>query len=259
TGLACINDLETFLKSVLNENEHALSPIPFINSSHNTVAAQISRVLKNRSYNNTFCHRGIAFENALQDAMLMLRGGEASNVLLGGIDEISEHYRFLLSSVGLTPADGEGAIFFMLANQPDRNTYAKICALKTAVFSFPNPCQIEDFVNDFLDEAQISVNEIDTLLLGINGNEADDSIYFQVQKLFPPDIQFAKYKHLCGEYATGAAFALALSAQSIKNGRFPESCLLGKTGVRQAEKILIFNHYQRQNFSLMIVEKPCFS
>ena len=87
TGLACINDLEAFLLSILDEGEQGLSPIPFINSSHNTVAAQIARILQNHSYNNTYCHRGTAFESALLDALLLINGKEASSVLLGGIDE----------------------------------------------------------------------------------------------------------------------------------------------------------------------------
>jgi len=259
TGLACINDLETFLKSVLNENEHALSPIPFINSSHNTVAAQISRILKNRSYNNTFCHRGTAFESALQDAMMMIDSGEARNALLGGIDEYSENYRKLLQYISPNTLQmtnmGEGTAFFMLSNIPDERYYAKIRGVKTAYFPNIKYKEAEEFLRDFLNEIDVAVSNIDTVVLGRNGSD-DDEIYDYVQQtIFSEKVQFVKYKHLCGEFPTSGSFALALIAEAMKNGKFPESCLINPVKKQVPCKTLIFNYYLKQNFSLILLDR----
>ena len=73
TGLGCLDNLEKFLMEVIDNQEHITSVLPFINSTHNAVAAQISMLLKNQNYNVTYCHRGFSFESALLDAMMLIQ------------------------------------------------------------------------------------------------------------------------------------------------------------------------------------------
>ncbi|MDR3251775.1 MAG: beta-ketoacyl synthase chain length factor [Tannerella sp.] len=255
TGLACVIDLETFLVAVLEENGQRLSPIPFINSSHNTVASQIARILKNRSYNNTYCHRGSAFESALTDAV-MLAGEGRSNVLVGGVDEISRQYVSLLNSMNIPVATGEGAGFFLVGDSPSAGSYARIGGVRTAFFPAPDLRQTGGFILDFLADSGLSLADIDTVVLGKNGYRADDMIYdCLAEELFPADRQLISYKHLCGEYMTSTAFALALSAHALKFGAFPKSCYAAGTEARKPQRILVFNHYLQKNYSLMIVER----
>jgi 3-oxoacyl-[acyl-carrier-protein] synthase II len=61
TGLGCSEDLEKFLTSYIDSNELVLSPTPFIQSTHNMVAAQIAVMLKNHVSNLTYFHRGFSF------------------------------------------------------------------------------------------------------------------------------------------------------------------------------------------------------
>jgi len=100
TGLGCLENLEKFLYSVLNDNEHILSVLPFINSTHNAVAAQIAMLLKNNNYNVTYCHRGFSFESALSDALMLIRENEANHVLVGGIDECTKDFIHLHNYLG---------------------------------------------------------------------------------------------------------------------------------------------------------------
>ncbi|MDR1610351.1 MAG: beta-ketoacyl synthase chain length factor, partial [Candidatus Symbiothrix sp.] len=256
TGLACVNELEIFLQSVLDGNEQSLSPIPFINSSHNTVAAQISRMLKTQSYNNTYCHRGSSFESALIDAMMLINKQEATNALLGGIDEISGHYLSLLAGIGETTVAGEGAGFFVLSAKPDVNTYACIKAVKT--FYLPGAFfeNITGSITTFLSDNHLSPDSIDALVLGLNGNPEDDRIYhYLTENVFPSTSQLISYKHLCGEYMTAGSFALALAAHAIREGNFPGSCILNKEVSKKPERVLIFNHYRQQNYSLVLLGK----
>jgi 3-oxoacyl-(acyl-carrier-protein) synthase len=247
TGLACINELETFLLSMLDEGEQGLSPIPFINSSHNTIAAQISRSLHNHSYNNTYCHRGVSFESALTDALMLINGKEATQVLVGGIDEFSMHYHNLLAYAGETTTSGEGATFFLLSREPQTKTYARVIAVETGYRSD------ERFVGNFLNKYRLSATDISVVLCGTNGT-SDDEIYHAAADMFPRTVHFAAWKHLCGEYMTSSSFALALAAHALYTGTFPAACCAGEI-IRQPERILIFNHYRRQNYALILLER----
>ncbi|MDR2627600.1 MAG: beta-ketoacyl synthase chain length factor [Dysgonamonadaceae bacterium] len=248
TGLACINDLETFLRSMIDDREQGLSPTPFVNSSHNTVAAQIARLQHNHSYNNTYCHRGASFECALTDALMLIHEKEAAQVLVGGIDEFSVHYHRLLKNVNETVVAGEGAAFFLLGNDPKDTAYARITAVKT--WYRPHG----DIIPGFLAEHNLSSDDIDTVLLGINGNEEGDAIYYDSMQRFATGTRFISWKHLCGEYMTSGAFALSLSAEALRTGAFPASCVMTDGKPFPSERILIFNHYRQQNYSCILVE-----
>jgi 3-oxoacyl-[acyl-carrier-protein] synthase II len=84
TALGCMEDTVTFLTRIVELNEEMLPPTAFIQSTHNTVAAQIALMLKCHSYNQTFVHKGVSFENALFDAIMLLKEQDADNILVGG-------------------------------------------------------------------------------------------------------------------------------------------------------------------------------
>ncbi|MDR3351137.1 MAG: beta-ketoacyl synthase chain length factor [Prevotellaceae bacterium] len=247
TGLACVNDLEVFLKSVIETDEQGVSSIPFINSLHNTVAAQVARTLKIQSYNNTHCHRGASFENALLDALMLLHEKEHRQILVGGIDEFSRHYYNLLTT---KVTSGEGAGFFLLSDLPAGENSVKISAVRT--FYAPG----EDFIPRFLAEQHTPVHHLDAALLGMNGAPGDDALYRRlIDCLFPPGTPLITYKHLCGEYPTSSAFALALAARAIAAGAFPPPAILRPGKPATPHKVLIYNHYQNCNHTLILVEK----
>ena len=136
TGLGCIEDTEKFLSTVLRNNEEFLTPTPFIQSTHNTVSAQIALLLKCHHYNFTYVNRGISFESALLDGFVQIRSGEAKTVLLGGIDELTDRSFTIMNRMGhwkRKPVNnlrlyqdktrgsiaGEGAAFFFLSQRED--------------------------------------------------------------------------------------------------------------------------------------------
>src|SRR5688572_23405641 len=91
TAYGCLEDTGVFLSKMVEQQEELLAPTAFIQSTHNTVGAQIALMLNCTGYNNVFVHRGFSFENALLDAMMLLAEKEATNVLVGGIDEITNY------------------------------------------------------------------------------------------------------------------------------------------------------------------------
>jgi 3-oxoacyl-[acyl-carrier-protein] synthase II len=78
TAYGCLDDTGVFLTKMVNQHEEMLTPTAFIQSTHNTVAGQIALLLGCNGYNNTFVHRGFSFENALLDAIMILKEGSAN-------------------------------------------------------------------------------------------------------------------------------------------------------------------------------------
>ena len=77
TGLGCIADSEKFLDSLIANEERMLNPTPFIQSTFNTVGAQIALLRGLHCYNTTYANRWTSFENALTDAALRIGGAVA--------------------------------------------------------------------------------------------------------------------------------------------------------------------------------------
>jgi hypothetical protein len=247
TGLACIVDLEKFLLSVLDENEQALSPIPFINSSHNTVGAQIAMMHKITGYNNTYCHRGASFESTLIDALMLLNEGEAQHVLVGGIDEYSAHYQFLISEENKmkNAVLGEGAVFFILENERRENTFAELKGvhsflIKDEEIDDSHSQLIKNEISCFLQKQDLNRTDIDIFVSGKNGNCITDGIYDELGNNYFSNAKTLYYKYLCGEYMTSTAFALHLAAHQLK----------GQTG----KYALIYNHYNYINHSIILLQ-----
>src|ERR1700744_3343068 len=101
TAFGCMEDTVTFLTRIVEQDEELLPPTAFIQSTHNTVAAQIALMLKCHNYNNTFVHKGISFESALFDAQMLLNEGGTDNILVGGTEEIVDTSFKILTRLGL--------------------------------------------------------------------------------------------------------------------------------------------------------------
>jgi hypothetical protein len=86
-----MEDCIKFLNQILEYNEGLLTPGNFVQSTSNAAAAQIALVTKNHNYNTTFVHRGLAFENALLDIVMLLKENPDGEYLLGCTDEISAY------------------------------------------------------------------------------------------------------------------------------------------------------------------------
>jgi 3-oxoacyl-(acyl-carrier-protein) synthase len=268
TAYGCLEDTGLFLTKMVEFNEELLTPTAFIQSTHNTIGAQIGLMLQCNNYNNTFVHRGFSFESALLDGMMLLKEKEAANVLTGAVDEITDISHAILTRMGLYKRGpvpnldlfktksrgtiaGEGATFFLLANEPSATDYAKLDALTT----FYNPGgikEIEDQILSFLAIHSITFNDIDLVITGKNGDTRSDEVFDQLQQKIFGENNTINYKNLCGEYPTAAAFALWMAANIIKSGTVP--AVLEYTGSKENKirRVLIYNHYQNIYHSLLL-------
>ncbi|MFI5137133.1 MAG: beta-ketoacyl synthase chain length factor [Sphingobacteriales bacterium] len=269
TAYGCMDDTVAFLSRIIEQNEELLSPTAFIQSTHNTVASQIALMLKCHNYNTTFVHKGASFENALLDAVLLLKENEADNVLVGGIDEMNDAAFAILSRLGLYKRwpvsnldlyatktrgsmGGEGTAFFLLTDRASANNLAELKGVKTIY----KPASSEDFekrVVSFLAQNSLSIDDIDLVITGRSGDTWHDEAYKQINQSLFKHTGLANYKHLSGEYPTSTAFALWLASNIIKNKAVPET-VIERRGKEMAPKtILIYNHYQKKYHSLILV------
>lgn len=269
TAFGCLEDTVTFLTRIIQEDEELLPPTPFIQSTHNTVASQIALMLKCHQYNNTFVHKGISFESALLDGIMLLKEHEAENILVGGTDEMTDSSFTILNRLGLYKRfpvsnldlyvtkskgsiGGEGAAFFLLTEKPDENNLAEL----TAINFFYKPAgsdDIEKKVNQFLAENSLTMDDIDIVLTGKNGDTGNDEVYEDLNRTLFNNTALANYKHLSGEYPTSVAFALWLASVSIKKEMVPDSVIEKKKKHVVPKRILIYNHYQKKYHSLILV------
>ena len=269
TAYGSLGDTVSFLTRLTELHEEMLPPTAFIQSTHNTVAAQIALMLKCHQYNNTFVHKGISFESALFDAMMLLKENEADNVLVGGIDEMTDASFAILSRLGLykrwpvsnlslfeTSSNGtiggEGAVFFLLTDLPSADNLAELNGIQT--FYKPNDnAEIEQKIIAFLSLYGLQIDDIDIIITGKNGDLRNDKVYHQLSQSIFRNSALANYKHLCGEYPTSSAFALWLASNMIKKEEVP--LVVKEKNVKKInpKKVLIYNHYLNKYHSLILV------
>ena len=90
TAMGCLENTVQMLNGLAAEGEAMNMPTCFMQSTHNTVASMMAIYTKNHGYNNTYSHRTVSFELALQDAFLRLRTGRLRTALVCANDELTE-------------------------------------------------------------------------------------------------------------------------------------------------------------------------
>lgn len=131
TGWGCLEDSEKFIKNLVINGEQLLNPTPFIQSTFNTVGAQVALLGKNHCYNMTYVHRVHGFESALLDAMFQIKDCEAKRVLVGAFEERTPTQYRIMERMRLPQLNQkwDGAFFFYLTDTPSENTVAEIICL----------------------------------------------------------------------------------------------------------------------------------
>lgn len=267
TGFGCLADLEKFQYAMKAENEQLLSPTPFVNSSHNMISSQIAIALRCNGYNMTHFHAALSFENAVQDAMMLIAENEAQNVLVGGIDEITEQLFSITDKLDIWRKDnynnmnlfksthrgtlmGEGAAFFMIGSKPTDGNSAQIIGTHTFIDS---NADIVSEAADFLGTLNLTLADIDTMILGRNGDAENDCVYDALENCGQANI--VHYKHLCGEYRTSSAFAMWLGANILQRQQIPQCAIKRQSGKNSYSNILIYNHLNGTEHAFMVLSK----
>ena len=222
TAYGCLEDSSSFLRRMIENEEKLLSPTAFIQSTHNTVGAQIALLLKCHNYNNTIVHRAFSFENALTESRLLLEEG-LGPVLVGAIDEITDDRHAILSRFGLykkSPGSlrtvaGEGAAFFLLDKDPGENDLAILKGLQT-LYKPESEEAIHQAIDTLLNQNKTTIDQIDLVLTSHNGNTRQGVLDDRLLKSVFQKKPFFPFKSLCGDYPTASAFAMWMAAVILK-------------------------------------------
>ncbi|MDR0695002.1 MAG: beta-ketoacyl synthase chain length factor [Prevotellaceae bacterium] len=253
TGWGCLGDTEKFLDNMIGNDEYLLNPTPFSQSTFNTIGAQVAIALKNTSYNITYVHRGISFENALLDAMMKIRDGEAAQVLVESYDEYTGASFKIMERMGFWrhgAVCGEGVQCFMLSAQP--GAAGKIRLRDVLCIFGDDPQMLEEQLTLFLRKHHLHPGAVDVLLSGRNGNNPHCSRYRWVEEFFKTASPVV-YKPFFGDYPTASSLALWLAGRLIAQQQLPG--WLSDTPPEQINRIVIYNHYKEKNHSFLLVEK----
>ena len=269
TGMGCIEDSEKFLRALIDNNEEYLTPTNFIQSTHNTVGAQIALGLGCKGYNFTYVNGAVSFESALLDAKLQIENQEENSILVGAADETSSHTMELFKLINIIKSEkdqpysvlnsnssgvvySEGATFVTLENEKKESSYAILEALQ--IQNELNVDEVENFIQSFLDKNKVNRQDIDVLVLGNNGDIQYDN-YYETASAFLNQIPQVYYKHLSGEYYTSSAFGFWTAASILKNQIVPEIIKMNAIEKSSYSKVLLYNQFQGKEHSLVLLSK----
>lgn len=263
-----MEDCIKFLNQIIDYDEGTLTPKNFVQSTPNAIATQIGLAPANTGYNITHVYRGLSFENALLDALMLTKENPQHVYLLGGGDEISS-YNFnieklagsykeeIISSKDLYNTNtkgsiaGEGVAMFIVNAQPE-GAIAKVKALK--YFHTTDATEVTERLQNFLKENLSSNQQVDLFLTGENGDSRLNHFYNSCEALLK-ETAIARFKHLCGEYPTANSFALWLACFILETQHVPQHILKTALHKNPVKTILIYNNYKGLQHGFILVEK----
>ena len=238
TSMGCPVHTKNFLDKILAANEGLLSPTSFIVSTHNTIAGQISLLLKNHGYNITHTQNSLSFEQGLLDGMLCIQNGY-TNVLVGGADEEENSIynmkaRLNDESIHLTC----GTSFFILSDKAGTPSSVNLAAVE----SFGLMDDAAGIIMKFLGSNNLSPEEIDLVLYSNSGHRKTD----ELKKIFG-EKKISDYQKISGTYYTNSAFAMHYGADVLLHKSHP---VFGD----KINRILIYNNLIPENLGLILLD-----
>jgi len=264
-----MEDCIKFLNQIIQYDEGLLTPGNFVQSTANAIASQISLLNSNKAYNITHVHRGLAFENAMIDAMMQVKEQPALTYLVGAVDEIST-YNFNIDYLGgwykkekITNLDlyetdsaasiaGEGAAMFLVSGMRP-SAGAAVSGIR--IFHSRDEVVLKDQLRDFLSEQLLPGEKIDLLISGENGDNRILQYYEAVEAMLDKGTGVARFKHMTGEFPTASALALWMACYLFQSQTLPDHMLKKTATAPSYNRILIYNNYKGIQHSFMLVSK----
>lgn len=238
TSMGCSVHTKNFLDKIISANEGPLAPTSFIVSTHNTIAGQISLLLKNHGYNITHTQNSLSFEQALIDAMLCIESG-STDILVGAADEEEDtmyNMRERLNDENIHLASG--ASFFILSKENNNPDSVKLAD----VGSFGLINNASSIITEFLNSNKLSTKEID-LVLYCNSDQKKTG---ELKLIFGPGKIF-DYQKITGTYFTNSAFAMNYGIDVLSLKKHP---VFGEA----ITKVLVCNNLIPENLGLILLD-----
>jgi hypothetical protein len=268
TANAGMEECVKFLNQIVQYEEGQLTPGNFVQSTGNVIAGQLGLITKNKGYNVTHVHAGLAFENAVLDAIMQLNTNPSYSYLLGGVDEISSfHYNIEtlagtykeedISNKFLYEADsrgyivGEGAAMFVV-NTEAANSIAMLRAVST--IHSTDIELVKQQLKIFLQQNLPAGTAIDLFISGENGDNRTLPFYRACETLLADDTALVRYKHMTGDFPTASALGLWYACEFLQQ-TVPEHMFKKKTAKTSYKNILLYNNFKGLQHSFTLVSK----
>lgn len=242
TAWGSVGATEQFLNTLTTHQERYVLPIDFVQSTHNTVAAQLALLLKNTNYNMTYTQGAISFELALWDAVDLLQ--QVQHVLVSSADELTEPLCSLLQRLACATIErpmGEGATCFVLGKTPNSSSVARLVGIQIG-YRFDEMAR-RHAVDQLLKTAGYSANDLDLVLTHQPPNVTDRALFAA--------IPWCTYEPWCGHYLTQTAFGLGLAVAAMAGDSLAQQLL----GVYSPlERIGVYKH-EGPHWSFVLIDK----
>ena len=124
------------------------------------------------------------------------------------------------------------------------------------MFNELSETEIEAVLEKFLKDNNLTVANLDMVVLGNNGDIEFDTIYNDLQEGILKNTSQIYYKHLSGEYNTASAFGMWTACKLIKEQEIPENLQLNSVEVNPIKNVLLYNQYRGSNHSFVLL-KSC--
>jgi len=239
TGLGCLQDTEKFLNTSLTI-EGLLPPTSFIQSTHNTIAGQISLSIGNHGYNMTHTQNTLSFEHALIDTSLLLNEGK-DYILTGAADEFIPFLDVAAGQLfpGSAPTLTSAASFFLFSNMKTDSSVAQVRDVTTVGLVQ----DIDAGIDSFLSDSFLNVSELDLVLYSdITAAGSLDSVAHQYfNGHYHTQSKLIDYTTLSGLYPTNSAFAMHYAVDRIQDNK-------------EIKRVLILNRLNKINLGLTLIE-----
>lgn len=271
TGLGCTENTEKFFLSIFENDEQLLQPTFFMQSTHNTINAQIGLHFKNHNYNSTYSHNGISFENALLDAVMQFELGKIRTALVGAHEEMTPLFFSLFDKInywkkgeisteilraGNTVGSfaGENSVSFALQNWATPET---LCALSGLTLMYaPSDEVLQKELTKMLQRADIQIDSIDAVVCGLSGDGHNDEVYRRAAETLFKGIPVVWYKHLFGESFCSSAMGTYVAATCLQKKVIPTHLFYTpQQPIENPRNVLIFNHFQNKNYAIILLKK----
>jgi 3-oxoacyl-(acyl-carrier-protein) synthase len=267
---AGMDDCVKFLNQMVQYEEGQLTPGSFVQSTGNVIAGQLGLITKNKGYNITHIHLGLAFENALLDAMMQLHTNPSNCYLVGGVDEISPFHYTIETLAGSYKAEtisnkklygsdtpgcvvGEGAAMFIINNSAE-HAIAKVNAIASL---HSNDIElVKQQLRSFLQKNLNEGETIDLFLSGENGDTRTLPFYQFCEELFGADTATVRYKHMTGDYATASALGLWYACRFIQGQKVPGHMLKKTSSKASCQNVLLYNNFKGLQHSFILISIP---
>ncbi|MEO8764229.1 MAG: beta-ketoacyl synthase chain length factor [Ginsengibacter sp.] len=238
TSMGCAVHTKIFLDKIISANQGPLAPTFFVVSTHNTIAGQLSLLLKNHGYNMTHTQNSLSFEQGLIDAMLCIKSG-SNHILVGGADEFEETIynmkeRLNNENIHIT----SGASFFVVSNEAGKTVPVKLVDVES--FGLIDDSSL--LIKGFMDSNNVSAREID-LVLYCN---SDQNKKAEWQMIFGHG-KMIDYQKIAGTYFTNSAFAMNYAVDILSYKNHPAFA-------GEIHRVLVCNNLLPENLGLVLLD-----